>query len=202
MNTEILSPHPRFVCQVARQWHALTDRELRHVAGCVDCQAFFRASHALETELRRQTAADLPAISPMLERRILQAVRMAADDAASGREVSRSREPRRWWPGAIAGSALVAALLLMAWPGGIGLRSDNRTNGSMPRDDAAVVMTAVQTLSTQLVENVLPATGELVANNPLQQEADSVYSDARSALGFLAMNFLPSRREMPRPRSG
>ncbi|MEO6244258.1 MAG: hypothetical protein ABIQ12_02375, partial [Opitutaceae bacterium] len=50
---------------------------------------------------------------------------------------------------------------------------------------------AVGTLSRRLVETVIPTAGEFAANNPLRQEFDAIYSDARSAVGFLALNFLP-----------
>jgi hypothetical protein len=41
-------------------------------------------------------------------------------------------------------------------------------------------------------ESSWPNTAELLQKDPLQDEANSVYSDARSAVNFLAINFLPS----------
>ena len=61
-----------------------------------------------------------------------------------------------------------------------------------PEAAAAMLANAVDTVSRGLVETVIPTAGEFAANNPLQREFDAIYSDARSVVGFLAMNFLPN----------
>ena len=50
----------------------------------------------------------------------------------------------------------------------------------------------VNAASRGLVEKVIPATGALAADNPMQREFGAIYADARSAVGFLALNFLPT----------
>ncbi len=40
-------------------------------------------------------------------------------------------------------------------------------------------------------ENWQPTTEALLEGEPLRREADALYADARVALGFLALNFLP-----------
>jgi hypothetical protein len=59
-------------------------------------------------------------------------------------------------------------------------------------NESAVILSTVEAMSTQLVDTVIPAAGEFVAHNPLQEELGLVYSDVRSALDFLALNFLPT----------
>jgi hypothetical protein len=50
----------------------------------------------------------------------------------------------------------------------------------------------VDALRSRLLASVEPTAKTLAEQNPLTQELDSVQADARSALGFLALNFLPS----------
>jgi hypothetical protein len=50
---------------------------------------------------------------------------------------------------------------------------------------------------TQADEALAPDATDLMQQDPLQDEADSVYSDARSAVSFLADNFLPSTPQTP-----
>jgi hypothetical protein len=57
-------------------------------------------------------------------------------------------------------------------------------------------------ISDWVFNQVVPPAGTLVANNPLQHELNSVYSDAHSALDFLALNFLPSPAGGGAPRAG
>jgi hypothetical protein len=195
MNPNSSSPHVRFTCRAVRQWSALTGGAASpHATSCPDCQEFFGAAAAFETALRRDAAHSQPIVSTGFERRILDAVRAADAEAASA---SADRGFKPLVPALAGGLAVAALVVVMLW---INTASARRDVVSV--SDARVVVRAVQSMSTQLVGSVLPSTGEFVAKNPLQQEVDSLYADARSALGFLAMNFLPAQPEQPRPSSG
>jgi hypothetical protein len=75
------------------------------------------------------------------------------------------------------------------------------TPDTIAATEAAVIVDAVETFSNRLVDSVIPSAGKLVAQNPLQEEIGSVYSDMRSALDFLALNFLPASTTRAEPRS-
>ncbi len=62
----------------------------------------------------------------------------------------------------------------------------------LAREDAALLVDAVESFSHRLTDSVIPSAGQLVKTNPLQDELGSVYADMRSAIDFLALNFLPS----------
>jgi hypothetical protein len=51
---------------------------------------------------------------------------------------------------------------------------------------------SVQALPTRLWTSLKPQATTLMQNDPLRSEATALYSDARSAVGFLAFNFLPA----------
>ena len=195
MSSPASSAPVRFACRVARRWSAVTGATgSRHAAACPDCQEYFRAAHALDAALRSEAMRAQPVMSTGFERRILNAVRaseVAADDLPARRGF------RQLLPLASGALAVAAIAAIMLWAN---LASTRREIVSA--NDAQLVVRAVQSMSTQLVGSVLPSTGEFVANNPLQQEVDSLYADARSALGFLAMNFVPGRTEKARPSSG
>ena len=196
MSSPAALPRSRVVCRIARQWAAWRGETPAHAATCPECREYFHSLEVLDHRLRRGACEAQPVMSTGFERRILSAVR------ASTREAAAVEPPRLWLP--VAAGAVAVAVVAVA------LISSNRTvrpgaGGSaleVTRADAAVLVGAVQTFSDRFVGSVLPSTGEFVANNPLQQEAESLYADARSAVGFLAMNFLPARRENPRPPSG
>jgi hypothetical protein len=56
----------------------------------------------------------------------------------------------------------------------------------------AGLVSDVDQLRIRFMDSVEPVTTKLAAQNPLAQELKSVQADARSALGFLALNFIPS----------
>ena len=187
---------PRLVCRIVRQWCAVFGgQNSRHVASCADCQAYFHAGAALENALRLE-ARELVRTTPVsdgFERRLLQAVR----SSRSTQEPVRSTAwGSAWGIGAVTAAAAIAVVAVYlnrdADPFG---RSD--VAGTTTATDAAVMAEAVESLSNQLVESVIPSAGKLVAANPLQQELGSVYSDMRSAIDFLALNFLPSGAPAP-----
>ena len=182
------TPSPRFVCRVVRLWSSvLGSAHSRHVETCADCRQFFRAGDELDSALRRD-AVRFASVPPAgIERRIMQAI------DRSTRATRPARSPRAF---ILAGSAVAAVALIaffikyQAFPGTGG----TETNTSAQVSDALVV---AQSISTLWQKSVVPSAQTLVVDNPLQHELDSVYSDTRSALNFLALNFLPTSPATP-----
>jgi hypothetical protein len=183
---------PRLVCRFVRQWCAIfSDHPPHHVVSCASCQAYFAASQTLDETLRRNApvvTSEAFATSGDLERNILRAVRASA----TTQENSRRSFPRRTWAlGGLGALAAVVAVLVTL--------DRDATSGTRPllaeastAEEAAVIIDTVESLSTELVDSVIPSAGALVSKNPLQQELGLVYSDMRSALDFLKLNFLPT----------
>lgn len=175
------SSQPRLFCRVVRQWSSVvTGGGARHAESCADCQAYFQSSGALDAALRRDAgewSQAMPAPSVGFERRILNAV--TAAPAAT--------ERHRPWRGAWAVAAALAVVAAIGF-----FRPVSGPTREASQADVAMLTDAVQAVSRGLVETVIPSTGALVADNSLQREFSAIYADARSALGFLAMNFLPS----------
>ncbi|MBL9187966.1 MAG: hypothetical protein JNK23_10840 [Opitutaceae bacterium] len=174
------SPRPRLICRIARPFNTVTGGGARHLETCTDCQAYFAAAETLERTLRRDapawSAATTPAPSTGFEQRLLHAVRPPAAP-------KRSRVAHLGWMAATALTAAIAVALFRP----AGSPADKATAA-----DAALLAEAVSQVSRGLVERMIPTTGALVADNPLQREFGAIRSDARSALRFLAMNFLPA----------
>jgi hypothetical protein len=74
-----------------------------------------------------------------------------------------------------------------------------KTRGPETAPEIATVAPARAPVAGGLWSEIKPAAGALLAADPLQQEADAVVADARSALGFLALNFLPAGVTVPAP---
>ena len=182
------SPNPRFVCRVVRLWGSvLGSTHSRHIDTCADCRQFFRAGDELEAALRRDAVRYAPIPPEGIERRILQAV---------DRSTRTARPARSPLALILAGSA-VATVALIAFfvkypifPG----QDGTATSPTAQVHDALVV---AKSISTLWQNSVAPSAQTLVADNPLQHELDSVYSDTRSALNFLALNFLPTSPATP-----
>lgn len=185
----------RLFCRIVRHW---SSEESAHLAACVDCQQFFAASRALESGLRRDASRLAVEPDAGFEQRLLNAVRRA--EAAPAREEAFRHRSGLW----LAGAALaVVACGVFVAQREAGKRSQTEVASGATAADAAVIIDAVQSLSDRLVETVIPSAGAMVADNPLQRELDSLQTDARSALRFLAMNFLPAApAAAAQPRSG
>jgi RNA polymerase sigma factor (sigma-70 family) len=111
-----------------------------------------------------------------LENRILRAV-----------AESRIQRPRRRFPLPLAvGAAASAAVLLAA---AMFLRTAPEPDH--PGEEIAVLLQTADSLAERWWNSVVPGTATLVHENALQQELTSVVAGARSALDFLALNFLP-----------
>ena len=183
---------PRLACRFVRQWCAIfSDRRPSHVAACTSCRAYFAASRSLEETLRRDApdiSSEAFATSGALEQNILRAVRISARKPENSR---RSFPGRTWTVGALGAIAAVVAVFVTLDRNSTS-RVETRLVESSTAEDAAVIIDTVETLSSELVDSVIPSAGMLVSKNPLQQELGLVYSDMRSALDFLKLNFLPT----------
>ena len=180
---------PRLVCRIVRQWSVISgNTHPAHATTCASCRHYFGAMQDLETQLRRDSVrAALPTSSHDFAEQIIGSVREAATEPA---EPARPTFGRMWMLGGLAATGALAALLISA---NFKPRLDEHASATLSTaDGTAVVVSAVQSLSSGLVDSVIPSAGELVAENPLQRELGSVYSDVRSALDFLALNFLPT----------
>jgi hypothetical protein len=181
----------RFVCRVVRLWYSVLGPpqpgpagrgSSRHIETCADCRQFFHAADELESALRRDAMKYAPVPPEGIERRIMQAVER------STRTARPARVPLAL---ILAGSAVAAVALIVffvkypIFPE----RDGAAINRTAQVNDALVV---AKSISTLWQNSVVPSAQTLVADNPLQHELDSVYSDTRSALNFLALNFLPT----------
>lgn len=180
MNTNFTS-RPRLACRLARLRAALGSGAVPasgHAAGCPDCQRYFAAAATLEDALHREAARAAAPAPAGLERGILRAVAEA--------RLASSRRPERpaalgWLAGAaFAAAAAVAVVFTLREPAPAGTVAAAPV--SAPAAPGATVVPAPL---------ALPTAEALALQNPLQSELDQVYSDARYALRFLAMNFLP-----------
>ncbi len=173
------SASPRLLCRVVRPWHAATGGAARHLETCADCRAHVAATDALARALRcaapAWTAAVTPAPSTGFEQRLLRAVR----EPAAPR---RSPAARLAWMTATALTTVVAVVLI---------RPPAPRASRITDAEIEALTETVNAASRGLVEKVIPATGALAADNPMQREFGAIYADARSAVGFLALNFLP-----------
>lgn len=183
MNPDPLETRPALRCRFVRWGIAVageTNFFARHVEVCPECQAVVREGDALEMALRQESRRVRREPPIGLERRIMHAV------AATPRAERTFRAPIF-----VLGAAAVAALVLA-----FVLRQGNRPveSARVADPEAAATLAVLRTLSGRLLDAV-ETPGAVAVNNPLRQEIDSVYSDARFAIGFLAMNFLPTRSE-------
>ncbi len=164
---------PRFTCRMVRGWISILGDDTRalqsaHVAGCPDCQAFFSAGDELELALRREAAAVRVAPRDTLEQDILRAVRQSA------------RPARRHFTLPVLSLCGVAAAIAAAI---VMLQSSVIPPATQPATTDAPVAD---------VQPLLKAMPQILQQDPLQNEVDSVVANARSAMHFLALNFLPA----------
>lgn len=182
---------PRLVCRIVRLWCAVSHAKPEHASTCASCRAYFAAAGELESALRRDAAqfrSDSVTSNPTFEQQILRTVRSTSADPA---RVRSSNATRMWTLGGMCAATAAVAIVLSLRPDG-SLEQLARNANAAPADDAAVIIRTVESLSTEFVTSVIPSAGKLVVHNPLQEELGSVYSDMRSALDFLALNFLPA----------
>lgn len=199
---ENFNDRPGLRCRLVRRWEAWrgpaaghTALTTRHMETCEDCQAFFAEDFAFEDLLRSSAQAEKRATAPQIgfEQRILRAVRESQPEAPQ-----RGKASLVWsLAGTVAGVALALVVAQQMTPEKTApeFAANQPANNTTPMPDAGAELTEEdagmpahwwQSLGTR--ESAL----ELAAKNPLQQEIDSISTDAQSVLGFLAMNFLPT----------
>lgn len=194
----------RLVCRATRLWCALSDSATSaHVARCAACQRHFASVSTLSSVLRHEAVATRAAIDSSVEPRILRAVRDARTAQTVAGNQPRNRKGKSWqfaaWAGIAAAAALVVtSILIQPQPTSVAsiasVEVEPQSTAVSP--EAALLVEAIQSWSEQWTETVLPSAGALATQNPLQQEMSSAYADARAALDFLALNFLP-RVDLP-----
>jgi hypothetical protein len=179
----------RLSCRLVRLRDAMTgSRPAGHVAHCADCQAYYRNADSFSEQLRATAPRSPQPVSDELATRIARAVRQSAPAARAPR---RTRVLETF-------AALGTAAAIFAF--GIHLVRQNSAPQQSTKDQTIVMnasdlnalVAGVDSLRTRLLDSVEPAAEALTSQNPLNQEIASVQADARSALGFLALNFLPS----------
>jgi len=197
---------PRFTCRLVRgclsvlgDTTAGTPRGpgAAHVATCADCQEFFSAGNELELALKRDAAREWRDAPTGLEQQILRAVDRAAPAPAA-------RGSRTGWL-SLAGAtacAVVAALVYQQQTQPIALpaTAPARATAVASTADPAMVTVARQIVAavpTDLFVQMQPQAEALLRQDPLQNEVDAVKSDARTAVRFLARNFLPAPADEP-----
>ena len=162
---------------------SLPDDLTRHLETCASCRDFYARQRALAGMLQRPVTNEEP--YPVgLNASIMRAI----DEPAETAEVSgpRRRQFSPWLPPlAFASVALLAALFLV-------LRQSDSEQPVLASSEPARIEEVV-------VEETAPndyiRSWSIAINQPLDNELESVVADARSAVQFLAFNFLPVKRE-------
>lgn len=188
---------PHWSCRIVRAWVAWGGSRdhgpaARHAANCPACQEYFAAAVGLDAALRRDAVRAAATPSPELEQRILRELARTTHPAPA-------RPARRGWTlaGVGVGAAAAAVVVVFAWRGADLRKHPGRPPVAVETKGAPVVSS--RPVSPALATTapgapvVLPATvTKLLDKDPLQTEVNSVYADARTAVRFLALNFLPT----------
>jgi len=179
----------RFICRVVRLKLALVGEAAEptgHVKNCPDCQAYFHTSVLLENTLRRTAPVEKQPTPDNLAATIIRAVHQSTP-------LPRRSHVPAW--AALAGAAAVVTLSFFTANRSVSIRpapSQNQPNPEIRPADIAKMVTSADQLRIRLLDSVEPAAEKLTTENPLTQELNSARADARSALGFIALNFLPA----------
>lgn len=176
---------PRLTCRLARGAIAIfgdtAAGEPRgpgaaHAATCADCREYFAACDFLESSLRREATRDWHEAPAGLEQNILRAARQATP------------APRRARPVWLVLASVTACALAAA----VFFREQLVTNLPPAIVDSKPVEVASAVSAQQIWNNLKPSANAVLAADPLQKEADAIAADARTAMDFLALNFLPA----------
>ncbi len=121
-----------------------------------------------------------------LEQRISAAIWREREAAREAAPRQKHRRSFRFLPPALAGlvTSVCAVALVVLW--------SDRANERAHDADIRYLADTVQTLPSRLAAADLSVSRSITVSVPLTREIDAVRADARSALGFLAANFLPS----------
>lgn len=149
-----------------------------HVARCPDCQQYFNAVDNLDAALRRDAHAQREPAPRGLEARILRELEQNAVPAST-----------RAWFGfpTLAFGAAATCVLAVFWFNWM----------QNPTQLAPTSNVAVNPAGAESISQLAPSVESLVSEGSLQTEVDSMYADARSAVRFLAANFLPAPDQTP-----
>jgi len=206
MNTST-AERPRLVCRAVRRWISVcgdgtagADGGIgsRHVETCASCRQYFAAGSNLEASLRRATAAQSQRIPAGLEQGIIRAVNQ------SNLAPRRPARPAAWF----ALAAVAASLALAIWilPRSVSPRrvpevaslptptqtlTQTPTPVLVPGTPGPALAASEEVLPGHILNSLVAGSDALVQTNPVQDEVDSVSADTKSALHFLAVNFLP-----------
>ena len=195
MNSANPFPRASLSCRVVRAWSALSSAASTssHAKSCPACAEYFHAADALDAQLRHDARHATPPIPRGLEQRVVRAI----EAAQAGRE-PQAHAPSAWRPaGFVAGALACAAAVFF-----VGRTIRNERIDSPRPEDLVMMLTTVESVSGKLWDEVLPSATTAVNENPLRQELNSVVTGARSALDFLALNFLPtSATESAKPQA-
>jgi hypothetical protein len=200
-------PQPRFTCRLARGALAIFGDTANgpvprgpgaaHVAACADCQRFFAAGDELDRALRCDAAAEWHESPADLGASILRAVRQSTPPP-------RPRVHYGLWLSFAGASAAVAlAFLVYQRPPPIAPAlppTPVAPTVTTSTSDPAIFAAARQLIAavpTDLLDEMRPRAEALLAQDPLQNEVEAMESDARSAVRFLALNFLPTPLDQP-----
>jgi len=178
-----ISSQPRFICRLVRFWSPLTGgASSRHTAACADCQRYFAVCDSLESSLRHGASQQREGTPHGLEQRIIRAVNLSKPPPST----SLLR------PGllALTGIAAAVALAVIQFT-----KPPYPAHAYVPAVDVlgpAAGTVAADTTPGIEWDKALPAASAFLQQDPLKDEAKSVYHDAKSAVNFLAQNFLPT----------
>lgn len=140
----------------------------------------------LENKLRREAAALRLAPARDLAPRICAAVASAAADRAGPGAAHAGVLLLRSWVGwAAIGGAVAAAIV-----GALVIRTPAAKVDSQA--EAVALTQEMKGMPQRVWTSVEPQAAAVLQQNPLPKEAAALASDARSAAGFLAYNFLPT----------
>jgi hypothetical protein len=180
-------PRPSLLCRLARWSATATSLGARHLDDCPECHAW--ATRAAEFD--RLLARDAKIVKSAPAPDGLEQLVMAGIARRSTRGARAHRSTRPWlWSIALVGTAACAALFVMRIPSPDTPRVAAEELELRP-EELAQVVASVAALPGEIGARVVPPAARLAQDNPLLSEIDSVRSDARSALAFLALNFLP-----------
>lgn len=200
MKTVSLATRPSLRCQLVRARASLFGSDTPsgasgarrgHICSCASCQEYFAAGDELDSALKREAVRQAAVPSDGFNDRILQAVRRS----------QRTARPSHthWGIFSLLGTTLAAAAAVVFLLKTPTAQKAPALAGTPP--SVTDVMFAAESLSGRLWDSIRPSAVALTSTNPLQDELDSVYSDARNALGFLALNFLPASLESALPEA-
>ncbi len=177
-----------FTCRVVRLRDAVTgSRASNHLAHCAECQTYFRTSDSLISQLQRSALHAAQPTPDELARRITHAVRQAAPQP-------RRRSSALWLTSfaGVAAAVVLTFFIVRQNPARPSVGQNHQPTATLRTADVTALVTNVDSLRTRLLTSVGPSAEQLATDNPLTRELSSVQADARSALNFLALNFLPT----------